>query len=107
MAAYADGGFTLEQAMCVAYERASRAVQAVQQTGVPGLMAAVGLSEESCTTRLCSRGLSSVDVACDNSASNLTISGTCATPNSSRPWLDAISHSLVLRRFQPDMSDKM
>lgn len=75
MAAYADGGFTLEQAMCVAYERASRAVQAVQQSGVPSLMAAVGLSEEACTARLRSRGLSSVAVACDNSPSNVTVSG--------------------------------
>jgi acyl transferase domain-containing protein len=69
---YADGGFTLEQTVCVAYERAAKALQ---YTSGGGLMASVGLSVEAADARLVKAGLSSVVVACDNSPSNVTLSG--------------------------------
>lgn len=72
-AGYADGGLTLEQTMCVAYERASRALKS---SSGQGLMAAVGMSAADATASLTKgEGLTSVVVACDNGPKSVTLSG--------------------------------
>lgn len=71
-AGYADGGLTLEQTICVAYERASRAFKTCNRQG---LMAAVGLSAADATADLTKHGLTSVVVACDNGPKSVTLSG--------------------------------
>jgi fatty acid synthase, animal type len=71
--AYADGCFSIEEAMLAAYWR-GQAVQKAQL--LPGAMAAVGLSWEK-ATQLCSK-YSDVTPACDNADDNVTVSGSAA-----------------------------
>lgn len=68
---YMDGGLSLEQTIAVAYERAAKSSVA----GTGGLMASVGISAEAAESRLKSLGALNTVVACDNSSSNVTISG--------------------------------
>eukprot|EP00884_Botryococcus_braunii_P002848 jgi/Botrbrau1/12564/Bobra.0169s0099.1 len=68
---YMDGGLTLEQTMAVACERALKSSAA----GQGGLMASVGLSAEAAQNLLRSLGACGTVVACDNSPTNVTISG--------------------------------
>lgn len=68
---YMDGVLTLEQTIAVAYERAAKSSVA----GKGGLMASVGLSAEAAKSLLKSLGALDTVVACDNSPSNVTISG--------------------------------
>jgi hypothetical protein len=68
---YVDGIYTLEQTMCVAYERASRAAKA----GGGGLMASVGLSAGAAQELLDKAGALKTVVACDNSPTNVTVAG--------------------------------
>ena len=69
---YADGGFTQEQTLLVAYHR-GRMCRDHGITG--GLMAAVGLGAADADKRLAQAGAVNCVVACDNSPSSTTLSG--------------------------------
>lgn len=69
---YADGGFTQEQTLLVAYHR-GRMCRDHGITG--GLMAAVGLGAAEAEKRLAAAGAAGCVVACDNSPTSTTLSG--------------------------------
>ena len=69
---YACGVLTRGQTSLVAYLRG----RAAPQGGIGvGLMASVGLSTKVAEARLLAEGLKQTVVACDNSSSNVTLSG--------------------------------
>eukprot|EP00884_Botryococcus_braunii_P022876 jgi/Botrbrau1/9272/Bobra.180_1s0029.1 len=71
LAGYADGALTLQQTLSIAMERASAAVS----SSTNGLMAAVGLSAVDAEAFLNKENCDMVVVACDNSPTNVTLSG--------------------------------
>ncbi|EIE19938.1 hypothetical protein COCSUDRAFT_44339 [Coccomyxa subellipsoidea C-169] len=89
---YADGGFTREQAVLVAYHRAR---QWPDGGLAGGLMAATGLSAAAAAERLKRECLSSCVVACDNSPTSTTLSGP---KKELQPVLDALKAEGVFVR---------
>ena len=76
---YACGILTRSQTALVAYLRG----QAAPKAGVSGgLMASVGLNVEEAEAQLLAAGLERTVVACDNSSTNVTLSGGQASTTS-------------------------
>jgi acyl transferase domain-containing protein len=83
-AGYADEALTLEQTICIAFERA---LSAATTSKGDGLMAAVGLSAQEADALL-KQNNSPVVVACDNSPNSVTLSGKHSLQGQFAPRVD-------------------
>lgn len=78
-AAYAAQTLSREEALAIAYYRGSVSKKAQNALGIPGGMAAVGLNDQDVQNRILGLGLSpDLSVACINSPSSTTVSGSIA-----------------------------
>lgn len=96
-AAYASGALTMQEAIICAYVRG----WATTEAGRPGGMAAVGLSAEDCKSFL-HNSTGKVVIACENSSSNVTISGDGEEMDKIIEAIRASDEDVFVRRLHVD-----